>query len=119
MALSSIGGGPVNAFVAPGGGLIGTAVSAAAASPARPPSEPDPFEACAVQIFAAHDHPMSVASLRAQVRRLDRDWDLEDFTEALASKGFTALARKGRKLIEIGFEPDCPENRLEPMRDTV
>ena len=29
------------------------------------------------------------------------------------------LARKGRKLIEIGFEPDRPVNRLEPMRDTV
>lgn len=95
MPLPSLAGPSVSAFVAPGSALPGAAEAAAADLP--PDSRPtvDPYEACAVHIFSAHDHPMSVASLRAQVRRLDREWDLDDFTEALACKGFSAIRRPG------------------------
>ena len=56
----------------------------------------DPFEACLVQVLAAADRPMSIASLRAQIQRLDRPWSTADFIEALSSLGFGALERAGR-----------------------
>lgn len=49
---------------------------------------PDPYEACLLRVLAAHDKPISRASLRSQVIRLDRPWTQADFVEALSSQGF-------------------------------
>lgn len=55
----------------------------------------DPYEACLLQVLHAYQRPMSVASLRAQVARLERPWTLADFLEAIASEGFQVVQQQG------------------------
>ena len=55
----------------------------------------DPLEACLLHLFALHEAPLSRASLYAQVLRPEGAWTLEQFIEALSSRGFVAEQRTG------------------------
>ena len=62
---------------------------------APPPAVYDPLESCLLHLFALHEAPLSRASLYAQVLRPEGAWTLEQFIEALSSRGFVAEQRTG------------------------
>ena len=59
------------------------------------PAVYDPLESCLLHLFALHEVPLSRASLYAQVLRPEGAWTLEQFIEALSSRGFLAEQRTG------------------------
>ena len=59
------------------------------------PAVYDPLESCLLHLFALHEVPLSRASLYAQVLRPEGSWTLEQFIEALSSRGFIAEQQSG------------------------
>jgi len=60
------------------------------------PAVYDPLESCLLHLFALHEVPLSRASLYAQVLRPEGAWTLEQFIEALSSRGFVAEQQSGK-----------------------